>query len=179
MYKKPIIAAIAAMAKNRVIGCDNKLPWHIPADFQHLKAVTAGKPLVMGRKTYESLGRPLPGRPHVIITNDTRYRVPSNHLSKSAPVAVTHTLNDGINLAMDWAMGHNVDEIMIFGGAQIYAAAMPRIKRLYLTLVDLEPEGDAFFPEFDMGEWTETARKEIPGNPSCTILTLERDLYPR
>lgn len=171
---QPIIAAIAAMAKNRVIGRDNTLPWHIPADFQHLKKTTAGKPLVMGRKTYESLGRPLPGRPHVIVTTDVRYRVPSNHQSKSSPVAIAHTLDDGIAQAMDWAMDNNVDEIMIFGGAQIYEAAMPRIQRLYLTIVDMEPEGDAFFPAFDMNEWTETARIEAPGNPSCTILTLDR-----
>ncbi len=142
---KPLISIISAMARNRVIGHENRLPWHLPADLQHFKAVTMGKPMVMGRKTWESLPGLLPGRPHIVVSRNWDYRAEG--------AKVVHSLEEAIEAA------GQVDELMIVGGANLYAQALSLARRMYLTLIDVEVEGDAWFPAFDMDEWRETARE--------------------
>lgn len=144
------ISVIAAMANNRVIGRDNALPWHLPADLQHFKQITMGKPMVMGRKTWESLPGILPGRPHIVITRNPDY--------KAEGATVAHSLEEAINAAGE------VDEIMIIGGANLYAQALKIADRLYLTLVDSDVEGDASFPLFDPHEWNESDRESHPAD---------------
>ena len=130
-----IISMVVAIGKNRVIGLDGGLPWHIPGDLKLFKQTTMGKPIIMGRKTWESLGRPLPGRPHVVITRDRSY---------------------GMAVALE------EEEVMIIGGAEIYRLAMAKADRLYLTEVELSPLGDAFFPDFDDDQWQEISRTAFP-----------------
>ena len=125
---------IAAMANNRVIGLDNKMPWHLPADLQHFKKVTTGKPVVMGRKTFESIGRPLPGRRNIIITRNSQY---------SAQGIETVTTPEA---ALELVKAE--EEVMIIGGGNIYQQFLPNADRLYLTFIDLEVEGDTQFPDY-------------------------------
>lgn len=132
------ISLIAAMDKNRLIGAGNGLPWHLPADFKHFKAVTMGKPVIMGRKTYESIGRPLPGRKNIVI-------------SRSGFSADGVTVVESIDSALRASAG--VDEVMIIGGASFYAQMIERADKMYLTLVDAECEGDAWFPAFNEEDW--------------------------
>lgn len=135
---KPVISLIAAMASNRCIGINNTLPWRISADLKHFKALTTGKPVVMGRKTFESLGRPLPNRLNIIISRSAG--------SDSDDVVYASSLEDA------FAKAGAVPEIMVIGGAQIYAQALGQADRLYLTEIDKAVEGDAFFPDFGP-EW--------------------------
>ncbi|HMY97914.1 MAG TPA: dihydrofolate reductase, partial [Pseudomonadales bacterium] len=137
----PVIALIAAMANNRVIGRDNQLPWHIAEDLRFFKRMTLGKPLIMGRNTFESLGRPLPGRPHIVISRNPDYQ--------PAGVERAATLEAAIARATELAQASSADEIMVIGGAQVYAAALPHAQRIYLTLVDAEVAGDTHFPAID------------------------------
>ena len=137
------ISIIVAMARNRVIGRDNQLPWRLPADLGHFKAVTMGKPMIMGRKTWESLPGLLPGRRHIVITRSRDY------LAEGAEIV--HTLEEAIARAGD------VEEIMIVGGAVLYGQALSRASRIYLTEVDTIAEGDALFPELDENRWAETS----------------------
>ena len=141
----PILSVIAAMAKNRVIGIDNTLPWHLPEDLRHFKALTMGHHIVMGRKTYESIGKPLPGRVTVIVTRDADYR--------AAGCVTAHSLDAAIA-----ACGDDT-EIFFVGGAELYAQALPRAQRLYLTEIQADYAGDAHFPAFDMADWREDARQ--------------------
>ncbi|MDZ7853690.1 MAG: dihydrofolate reductase [Halomonas sp.] len=150
------VAMIAAMAKNRVIGVDNQLPWYLPEDLKFFKRMTQAKPLVMGRKTYQSIGRPLPGRLNIVVTRD-----PGFHHDG---IRVCHDLAAALSLADQQATIDGVDEIMVMGGAQIYAQALPYASRLYITEVDVEVEGDARFPELDIAEWQEVQR--VPGEPA-------------
>lgn len=129
------LAIIVAAARNGVIGRNNQLPWHLPQDLKYFKAVTLGKPVIMGRKTYESIGRPLPGRANIVITRDLSWCANG--------VEVVHSFDEALELAS----GVDVSEVMVIGGAEIYKAALPVAHRIYLTRIDLEPEGDAFFPE--------------------------------
>ena len=142
---RPIISLIAAMTKNRVIGIHNTLPWQLPADLQHFKKLTMGHPVIMGRKTYESIGRPLPGRANIIISRDD-YPVP-------AECKLAHTLESAILLCTDY------HEAFFIGGAQLYQQALPFADRLYLTEINTEIVGDAWFPEFDRQAWIETQRE--------------------
>lgn len=144
---KPIVSLIAAMARNRVIGRDNKLPWHLPADLARFKSLTMGKPMIMGRKTWESLPGLLPGRPHIVVSRDPGY------IAEGAQVA--HSLTQAIQLA-----GELGDEVMIIGGANLYGQALELADQLYLTLVDAEVEGDAFFPAFDPSVWRQVSCEE-------------------
>ena len=130
-----IISMIAAMANNRVIGLDNKMPWHLPADLQHFKAVTTGKPVIMGRKTFESIGRPLPGRRNIIITRNSEY--------SAEGIETVTTPEDALNLVCD------VEEVMIIGGGNIYEQFLPKADRLYLTFIDLDVNGDTQFPDYN------------------------------
>lgn len=131
------------MAENNVIGKDGGLPWHIPADLKHFKAVTMGKPIVMGRRTYESIGRPLPGRLNIVVTRDPSRRWDG--------VEVVQSLPD----ALERAAAHGADEIMIIGGGDLYRAALPLAQRIYLTRVHEAVEGDTVFPDLDPTEWRE------------------------
>ncbi len=154
------LALIAAVSDNGVIGRDNKLPWYIPGDLRYFKQVTLGKPVVMGRKTWESMNRALPGRTNIVITRQPDY------LAEGA--RVVPDLAGGIELAESVALIDGVDEIMIIGGAEIYRLALPLADRLYLTEVHAEVEGDTFFPDWDRAAWREASRErhEAPGTDS-------------
>ena len=140
-----IISLIAAMDKNRLIGAGNGLPWHLPADFQHFKAITLGKPVIMGRKTFESIGRPLPGRKNIVI-------------SASGFSADGITVVDSIDRALSEA--GDAEEVMIIGGASFYQQMIDRADRMYLTFVDAECEGDAWFPEYNIDDWEIVSEQE-------------------
>lgn len=135
------LSIIVAMANQRVIGVDNTLPWRLSADLKRFKAITMGKPIIMGRKTWDSIGRPLPGRLNIVITRDQNL-----HLDGAE---VAHSLDAAIVLAEN----ENSDEIMIMGGANIYEQALPLASKLYLTLIDLSVQGDAWFPEWQSHDW--------------------------
>lgn len=139
------LAMIAALAEQHVIGRDNIMPWHLPADLKHFKATTLGKPIIMGRKTWDSLGRPLPGRLNLVVSRQQGLQLEG---------AETFTaLDAALARAEQWAREQGVEELMLIGGAQLYAQALPQAQRLYLTRIDAAPEGDAFFPAYDEAEW--------------------------
>lgn len=148
------LAMIAALAENRVIGLDNHMPWHLPADLKHFKATTLGKPIIMGRKTWDSLGRPLPGRLNIVVS-----RQPGLQLQGAE---VFGDLDAALERADAWAREQGVEELMLIGGAQLYDQALPMAERLYLTRIDLLPQGDAFFPEWSVDEWRCVSRDPHP-----------------
>ncbi len=143
-----LISIIAAMGRNRAIGYKNTLPWRLPADLQRFKQLTLGHHILMGRKTYESIGRPLPGRTSIIITRQPNFQAEG--------CLIAYSLDEAIDLAKS----RGEQEAFIIGGAEIYAQALFIADRMYLTLVDAEPEADAFFPEFNKNLW-EKGDKEI------------------
>jgi dihydrofolate reductase len=147
------LSLIAALAENGVIGRDNKLPWHLPNDLKYFRAVTIGKPVIMGRRTWESLGRPLPGRTNIVITRQPAYEAPG--------ARVVATLDEAIRLAESVALIDGQDECVVIGGAEIYALALPRCDRLYLTEVHATVDGDAHFPAFDRARWREQTRERF------------------
>jgi dihydrofolate reductase len=157
----PRISIIVAMANNRVIGANNQIPWHLPDDLQMFKRLTMGHHIVMGRKTYESIGRLLPGRTTVIVTRRRDYAVPG--------AIIAHSLHDAINAAA------RDDEIFVIGGAELFRQALPVADRIHLSVVDAEPEGDTWMPEFDFTEWAEVSSEEKPG---YRYLLLERTGRP-
>ena len=159
-----IVSIVVAMGENRVIGRDGGLPWHIPGDLKLFKKITMGKPIIMGRKTWESLGRPLPGRPHVVITRDTNY--------KAAGAYVVHDIDKALSVAQELAVALEEEEIMIIGGAEIYRLAMAKVDRLYLTEVALSPDGDAFFPDLDTAQWCEISRTAFPSGDDVSSYSL-------
>ncbi|TWD79338.1 dihydrofolate reductase [Kribbella amoyensis] len=142
------VVLIAAVGRNGVIGRDNDLPWRIPADLQHFKRLTLGHTLVMGRKTYDSIGRPLPGRRTVVVTRQPDWSVPG--------VAVAHDLATALTVA-------DGNDIYVAGGGEIYRQALASADRLELTEVDQAPDGDVTFPSIDPADWTETARDAHDG----------------
>jgi len=153
-----MISLIVAKADNGVIGRDNKMPWHIPAELKHFKARTMGKPIIMGRKTFDSLGRVLPGRPHVVISRSA--------LSLPANCYAARSLQEAISTAQTLA---EQGEVVVIGGAEIYRQALPLVDRLYLTEVHIEPEGDTWFPELNPGDWQETEREDVPADADSAI----------
>lgn len=156
--KKPVIALIVAVAENGVIGRDGKLPWRIPEDMKWFRERTAGRPLIMGRKTWESFPkRPLPGRTNIVITRDAAYKADD-------AVVVTSLAS-----ALDVAAGEDPEEIMVIGGAEIYRAALPLTRRIYLTSVHGEIEGDTHFPPIDRAEWNETIVGVYPSSGTRAI----------
>lgn len=162
------LAAIVAMGRNRCIGIDNSLPWYLPEDLKHFKAKTLGKPVVMGRKTFESIGKPLPGRTNIVITRNPEWSAPG--------VRVVGDLAEGIEMAKAQAEISGHEEAMVIGGAEIYTQAMPHLERLYITEVDAAPEGDAFFPALE-GDWDEQESEVFlpEGNkPGYAFKTLAR-----
>jgi dihydrofolate reductase len=154
MKKHLPLSMIAALAENRVIGVDNSMPWHLPGDFKYFKATTLGKPIIMGRKTWDSLGRPLPGRLNLVVTRQQNLQLEGAEVFTSLEAAVER--------AEEWAAEQGVSEVMLIGGAQLYGQALELADRLYLTRVALTPEGDAWFPAFDEGQWTLVSNTENP-----------------
>jgi len=148
------LALIVAQGKNRVIGHENRLPWYLPEDLRYFKQVTMGKPIIMGRKTYESIGKPLPGRTNIVITRDDRWRADGVKLARS--------LEDAITIAEAQALIDGVHEAVVIGGAQIYEQSLALVDRLYMTEVAAEPVGDAWFPEVDYTHWLELSRESYP-----------------
>jgi len=146
------LSVLAAIGENRVIGRDGELPWRLPDEMKRLKALTMGHCLLMGRKTWESIGRPLPGRTSIVITRNARFE---------APGAVV--VGD-FDAALAEARSRDDDEAFVFGGAAIYALALPRADRLYLTRVRASPAGDAWFPEYDESEWSLVSRQDHPAD---------------
>jgi dihydrofolate reductase len=146
-----MISLIAAMAENRVIGKDNQLPWHLPADLKHFKRLTMGKPIVMGRRTFESIGRPLPGRTNIIVTADTGFR-------EQPGCIVAHSIEEAFEAAAEEA--GSSDELMVIGGASLYEQTLPLADRIYLTLIHHGFEGQALFPHYDAREWQEIERSD-------------------
>ncbi len=142
------LSILVAMAKNRVIGRNNQLPWHLPADLKHFKLLTMGQTIVMGRKTYESIGRPLPGRENIIITRQTGYKVPG--------AIVVNSLQDAI-LKCEESSTIN-SENFIIGGEKLYWQTLDICQRIYITEIQSDFEGDVFFPEFDRSDWKEIQR---------------------
>ncbi|WP_127560386.1 dihydrofolate reductase [Saccharospirillum alexandrii] len=147
------IALIWAMARNGVIGRDNKLPWYLPEDLKYFKRVTTGKPVIMGRKTYDSIGRPLPNRTNIVVTRDSSLNLEG--------VKVVTSLEDALDIARAESVISDVDEVIVMGGAEIYAQALPHADRLYVTLVHAEVEGDAVFPPIDLDAYQELAREDF------------------
>lgn len=158
-----MISIVAAIGRNRELGKDNKLLWNIPDDLKHFKEVTSGHPIIMGRKTFESIGRPLPKRLNIVVTRDNTY-MPEG-------VTVCNSLEDAVRIAGQ-AEGGN--EIMIIGGGQIFTQALPITDRMYLTLVDADFDADTFFPEY--GQFTKTISKEDRESDGYTykFLVLEK-----
>ena len=147
------LAVIVAVADNGVIGRNNSLPWHLPEDLRYFKRVTLGKPVVMGRKTFESIGRPLPGRANIVITRSHGWSVDG--------VSVVNSLDEALRLAADIAALDGTDELMVIGGAEIYTNAIPLAQRLYLTQVHADVEGDARLPEIYWSRWREVSRERF------------------
>jgi dihydrofolate reductase len=139
------VAMIAGVARNRVIGADGGIPWKIPSDMAFFKRVTMGKPIIMGRKQYETVGRPLPGRTNMVVTRQKGYQPEG--------VLVIDSLEAALDHAQSIAAADRADEVMVIGGGEIYAQAMPFADRLYISHVDLAPEGDVVFPEIDPVIW--------------------------
>ncbi|QDE70819.1 diacylglycerol kinase [Myxococcus xanthus] len=157
------LSAIVAMAANRVIGAGNQLPWRLPADLAHFKRITMGHTLVMGRKTYESIGRPLPGRTFIVVTRQRDFAPPG--------VQVAHSVDEALSVAE--ASGD--PEVFIAGGADLYAQTMDRVRRLYLTRIARDFPGDTWFPDVDLSGWTRVEEEAHPdAEPPHTFLTYER-----
>ena len=159
-----IVSIIAAMDRNRLIGNKNQLPWHLPADFAHFKSVTMGKPVIMGRKTFESIGKPLPGRINIVLSRDP------------------DTSFEGVECVSSFADAlakvPGTQEVMVIGGSTIYEMLLPQVNRMYFTYVDAEFEGDAWFPEYDKNQWHETESVTRPADKKnrydCRFVTLEK-----
>lgn len=139
------ITLIAAMARNRAIGMKGEMPWHLPGELRHFKEVTMGKPIVMGRKTWESIGRALPGRQNIVVTRNLTLQVPGCDLAGS--------LDEAIGLASG-------DEVMIIGGGELYRQALDCADRMILTEVDCEPQADTWFPDWDRGQWEQISIRQ-------------------
>lgn len=145
------LTLVAAMARNRAIGLDGAMPWHLPAELRHFKRVTMGKPIVMGRKTWESIGRVLPGRQNIVVTRNASYRAEGCDMAASLDEAVAMAIGS---------------EVMIIGGGQLYAEALPHADRMVLTLVDCEPEADTWFPRWRAEDWQQVSSREETSDDS-------------
>jgi len=152
------VAIIAAVAANGVIGNGNAIPWHLPSDFAHFKRMTVGKPLIMGRKTFESIGRPLPNRTNIVVTRQEGYQPDGVLVISSFEAALEH--------AQEIARADRANEVMIGGGAEIYAQALAIADRLYITHVGAMPEGDAYFPQVNLDLFKESGTIDVPANPN-------------
>ena len=164
------LCLIMARAENGIIGADNALPWHISADLKNFKRLTMGKPVVMGRKTFESIGKPLKGRANIIITRQSDW--------SASGAIVCHDIKEAVKTAKTQAEKNGVDEVMVIGGAEIYARVLNEADRFYLTEVHRPYEGDAWFAAPDKTQWTETSRERFgpdkEGGPSYSFVSLDR-----
>jgi dihydrofolate reductase len=165
----PAIVLIIAAADNDIIGRDGRLPWRLPSDLKHFRSLTMGKPVVMGRKTYLSIGRPLPGRTNIVVSRDPTFAIPG--------VVVAGDLTAGFAVARGDALRRGSD-IMVIGGADIFAQALPDAVRLELTRVHMRPDGDVTLPDFASADWREVARRDVAAGPGddapFTVLSYER-----
>ncbi len=162
-----LVSLVAALARNRVIGVGNRLPWRLPEDLQRFKRLTLGAPVIMGRRTHESIGRALPGRRNIVVTRARAARWEG--------CVVAHSLDEALAAATGAA------EAFVIGGAELYAQALPRADRLYLTLIDADYAGDAWFPELDPAGWRELERRAAvgAGGLGYAFVTYERNRKPR
>lgn len=151
------ISLIAAVAKNNVIGKENELTWRLPVDFKRFKSITSDHFILMGRKTFESLGKPLPNRTHLIITRNPTYQVPEGHY-----------VFDSVESAFTFVNKQHIDVLYVIGGGEIYKETLPMADELLLTEVDANPDGDAYFPKFDPADWKETFREFHPKDEKHT-----------
>ena len=163
------ISLIVAVSRNGAIGLNNQLPWYLPEDLKYFKSVTMGKPLIMGRKTFGSIGRPLPGRANIVLTRDPQWT--------SDGVEVVQSVEQALVAGEIACEAADVDEIMVIGGEQIYRMTIDLADRIYLTQVDTDVEGDAFFPDIDLNNWSQTRVKlpEIIDKHPYRFLVLDRD----
>lgn len=170
----PPVAAVVAVARNGVIGHRGGLPWHMPGDLARFRALTMGKPMIMGRRTLESIGRALPGRESIVVTRQP--------LAAAQAVFRAASPAEALEVAAIRAAAMGADEISLIGGAALFDALMPHTSRLYVTEIDLEPEGDTYFPAIDPAVWREVARQVPPPHPEdqagCVFLNFERRLLP-
>ena len=160
------VSLIVAMAENRVIGNAGELPWRLAADLAYFKRITMGKPVVMGRKTWEAIGRPLPGRKNIVVTR--------NQAFAAEGAVVVHSLDAALDLV---GSAPGAEEVMVIGGEEIYRLALPRADRIYLTEVDLAPAGDARFPDLGPAVWREASREDHAADgdaPAHSFVVLER-----
>lgn len=172
-----MISLIAAMDKNRLIGKGgNELPWRLPADLKRFKSITLGKPIIMGRKTFESIGKPLPDRTNIVITRNEKYEAPGCVIARSPEEALRAARLLGE--ARPKGTAGDAPEIMIIGGAEIFTHFLPRARRMYLTLVEEEFSGNIYFPRWSPEEWRETSREPHEADEKnsyrYTFITMER-----
>jgi dihydrofolate reductase len=164
------IVLVAAVAENNVIGRGGKMPWHLKSDLKYFRGLTINKPVVMGRKTYESIGKPLKDRTNIVVSKNLGLVVPGGVLATSLDAALGYARQD--------AERRGVDEIMVIGGGDIFSLALPLAHRLEITHVHARPEGDAFFPPIDQRQWRETERRKFDAGPddsdSFTVATYLR-----
>ena len=164
------LSLVWAMAQNRVIGRNNSLPWYLPEDLKYFKRITLGKPIIMGRKTYESIGKPLPGRTNIVVTRNPDFSVEG--------VRTVSSLEAARDLCESIGEVDGSEEAMIIGGAEIYRQSLELADRLYLTEVHAEVDGDTYFPEFDRAAWQEVAREDFkaegPNPYDYSFLVLDR-----
>jgi len=169
MMAVPLILVVA-VAENGVIGRDNQLLWRLRTDLKRFRERTMGKPMIMGRKTYESIGKPLPGRETIVLTRDSGFSAPGVH--------VVHSWDEAVEEGERLAISMGADAVAVVGGAEIYRLALPQVERIYLTEVSVAPEGDAFFPPVDRTRFREVARSDHPKSPDdehpFTFIDLER-----
>ncbi|MDR6430614.1 dihydrofolate reductase [Brucella pseudogrignonensis] len=151
---KAVLSIVVAASENNVIGRDNDMPWKLSTDLKRFKALTLGKPVIMGRKTWESIGRPLPGRPNLVVTRDAGF--------KADGATIVSSLEDAIELGRKFATELGVDEVCIIGGGKIYAQALPFVDRVHLTRVLATIDGDTFFPALDSKIWKEISSEDVP-----------------
>jgi dihydrofolate reductase len=167
---KTVVSIIAAVADNGVIGAGGAMPWRLPTDMRRFKQLTLGKPVVMGRKTYESIGKPLPGRTNIVVTRQADFRPEG--------VLVADSLEAALELAIAEAGKSGAAEIMVMGGGELYRQAIGRAGRLYITHVHAEPHGDARFPPIDPSRWREGSREAMAGgqtdSAACHFVVYER-----
>lgn len=159
------VSLIVAATRNQVIGLENQMPWHLPADLRYFKQCTLGKPIIMGRKTWESLGRPLPGRLNIVISRQAATELEG--------AEVFADLESAILRGQEWAKQQGVSEVMVIGGGQIYQQAIALAQRVYLTRIELELEGDTFFPVLDAGDWQQTSAQAHPAQNTEPGYTFE------